>query len=845
MSDRSHLNNLMPDFGEYSLESVLDNYRKRATSAPAIDPAQEPARSAEAIAQRSRQIVMEALGDTLNQYKPPEVSPLEDPFVFDDTPASTPEPEAGQAPEEAAEPEHAPRRPIHISPDGIITVNLDIPQPETPPEQAREPKRPRREKKAKKPDRETRPKEPARAETPRRPDPEPEPEEPVWEEPSQSGPEPEPKGPVWKEPSQSDPELVLEEPVWEEPSQSDPEPELEDPIQEKPRQSAYERPREDHADRQSDREARPAAAGFLTFLRRAASVISERILQPLVRMAATVLAKRQMQKAEAAKWPDPVEYRQADELSPKRASKFYDQQTRPLRFRLRVSFFLCVVLGWIALGLPMAGSLGRSLDVQAGVSLVLLLTVMMATLDILAAGVRQLFDLHPGAEALATLAALLSVVDAVMVMLGYSDQMPFCAVGAAALACALWGERFSCVARARTLRAASMSKTPSVVSTDESGRYLFRAQQSIEGAVRRTEQADFCQVVYAVAAPVFLALCLLLSVLASLDGKGAYFLHTLSALLAVSASFTAFLCFPLPYALTARKLQSSGVAIIGYPGCADIGKTKRVVISDDDIFPPGTMRLSGINILEGTFVDKVISCTTSLLAAAGSGVTAVFMELVTRRGYSLVTPAEFKCHEGGGLSANIGGETILVGSAGFMNLMGIRLPQNLSAKNAVCTAISGELVGVFTLEYIPVTSVQEALVTLLQGRTQPVFAIRDFNITPLMIRQLFRMPTDNFNFPTFRDRYRITAPKNRAAASAVVTRTGMGPMVDAAVSGRKLYNTCRVSTIISLTGTVIGLLTMFLLCRAGSYDTATAGNVLSYMVLWALPVMILSVGQSR
>ena len=75
---------------------------------------------------------------------------------------------------------------------------------------------------------------------------------------------------------------------------------------------------------------------------------------------------------------------------------------------------------------------------------------------------------------------------------------------------------------------------------------------------------------------------------------------------------------------------------------------------------------------------------------------------------------------------------------------------------------------------------------------------------------------------------------------AILGRSGMGPLVDVAETGRKLYNACRLGTVISLAGTVIGLLTMFLLCRAGSYDTATAGNVLSYMLLWALPVAILS-----
>jgi hypothetical protein len=272
-----------------------------------------------------------------------------------------------------------------------------------------------------------------------------------------------------------------------------------------------------------------------------------------------------------------------------------------------------------------------------------------------------------------------------------------------------------------------------------------------------------------------------------------------------------------------------------------------VVITDEDLFPPGTMKFSEINILEGAFVSKVVSCTASLLANSGSGVTGLFNELMTRRGYEMVAVEQFKCHEGGGLSGMVDGDRILVGSAGFMNLMSIRLPQNLNSKNAICTAIEGELVGVFTVEYIPTTSVQDALVTLLRGKTQAVFALRDFNITPLMIRHLFRMPTDNFNFPPFRERYRMAAAaaSRDTPLSAIVTRNGMLPMVDAAESGRKLYNTCRLNTILSLAGTAVGLFIMFLLCRAGAFDTANAGNVLSFMLLWALPALILSIGQNR
>lgn len=760
MSDR-YLDSLTPDFGEYSLDSILESCRRTAEGqAPAAPP------RAEDIAERSRRLAMEALGQTLRQYQRdtaaagPDSLPREQtaPAAVDvagtegEKDAGTPEP----APVQAEAPSR-PRPTVTVGEDGIITLRYDAPEDE--PEEA-------------------------------------EPEE---------APAPEEAA-----------DAAGEEPQAEE----------DGPEREKPR----------HTRRQP--EARDAG-GF-----------GERFLTPIVRLIATSLAKKQMQKAEAANWPDPVEIVETPELPPRKAAKFYAAQIKPLRFRCRIATFLCVILAWISFQWPMAGMLGRSLPLQAGVSLVLALAVMVTALDVVAAGLRQVFDLRPGAEALAALSALLSCVDAAMVLFGYGDALPFCAIGSVSLAAALWGQRLTCSARLRTFKTAASSKNPSTLASEKGeGREpdsLLRAGGD-GGIVRRAEQPDLCQTTYASAAPILLCAALALAIIASLGGQGGYFLHTLSALLSVSASFAAFFSFPLPYAIASRRLRSSGVAIAGYAGCADIGRTKRIVITDEDLFPPGTMKFSEINVQEGVFVNKVVSYTASLLAGSGSGVNGIFNELMTRRGYERAPVEQFKCHEGGGLSGIVGGERVLVGSAGFMNLMGIRLPQNLNPKNAICTAISEELVGVFTVEYIPVTSVQDALVTLLRGRTQAVFALRDFNITPLMIRQLFRMPTDNFNFPPFRDRYRLAgaAARRDAPPAAVITRNGMLPLVDAAESGRKLYTTCRINTILSLVGTALGMFIMFLLCRVGAFDTATAGNVLTFMLLWALPEVILSIGQNK
>lgn len=81
---------------------------------------------------------------------------------------------------------------------------------------------------------------------------------------------------------------------------------------------------------------------------------------------------------------------------------------------------------------------------------------------------------------------------------------------------------------------------------------------------------------------------------------------------------------------------------------------------------------------------------------------------------------EFRCHEGGGLTAMINGEEVLCGNSGFMRLMGIRLPQKLASKSSVFVSVNGMISAIFTVSYTPVVTVQRALASLLHTRRRPI-----------------------------------------------------------------------------------------------------------------------------
>lgn len=585
---------------------------------------------------------------------------------------------------------------------------------------------------------------------------------------------------------------------------------------------------------------------------------AEAIMAPIVGLLALVAIGRHSKKPRPEspqKQAGPQ--REERELPPGKAAKLYASQIRSLKIREMIAGALCFVLAYISYAyynsLPLSGMLGASTAVAALTCLIFELAVIMTGLDVFTAGITSLLAGEPAAESLVAVSCIVSVLDAVAVAGGSVERgLPYCAVSALSMVFAIRGARKTCVGMWASFKTASASKTPYALTAetgvDEGGTALIKSHIPINGFVHASEQPDVAERAYRAAAPLLMAASVIMAIVCAIKlGSAPSFLHSLSAMTAASASFTALISFPELFASTARRLRRGGTAVAGYAGCAEIGKSKRVVITDTDIFPPGTVSISGIRILEGTFTEKVVSYTGSLLAASGSGLSAVFTEMMSKKGYTMLRIEDYEYHEGGGITAVIKDEKVYVGSSGFMNLMGVRLPQNLTSKTAVFTAINDKLVGIFSVEYTPVASVQDALVSLLEKRSLPVFAVRDFNITPQMIRQKFKLPTESFDFPSFAERCRISAiePAQDKRAAAVLSRPGLDPMVETVRRGRQLYRFSGICTGISVAGSITGLILMFWLCVTGAFDSATAANMTTFMLLWLAPMIIVSFGISR
>ena len=522
--------------------------------------------------------------------------------------------------------------------------------------------------------------------------------------------------------------------------------------------------------------------------------------------------------------------------------------------RWAVSLILVYISFGFSAGLPLAGAMSN-VRVAALFSLVAELCVMMLGLDVLTHGLNgplapQPERRKPGCRLLRRRGFRRRIYGDRRRCLARAPFLrPFRPLS---MTFALWGGHLGCRGFRASFKALALGKNPFAVTLvrEAENAYLIKTRRGPDGfrAPQRGNpipaRSSWPSARPSCSSPRWSSLCLP----PWRGGRPGDFFHVLAgACRGLHAFFpcsSAIRCsFPLPRGACCR----TGAAIAGWAGARDNRKGPAPWwVTDSDLFPPSTLSLGSIRVLEGIYTDKVISYTGSLIAASGSALAPLFAELMRRHGCTLQRVDDFTVSEGG-IRAFIRGEEVAVGSSGFMHLCGVRLPQKLSAKNAVFTAIGGSLVGVFSVSYSALPSVQDALVTLFHGRRAPIFAIRDFNVDPLLVRQKFKMATDSFEFPSFAERYRISGadPDPESAVAAVLARDGLAPLVEIAERGLRLYRATRLCAVLTLVSACIGLLLLFLLCWRAAYDSVTAGNVLLYLSFWLVPVVVTAFGVRR
>ena len=448
---------------------------------------------------------------------------------------------------------------------------------------------------------------------------------------------------------------------------------------------------------------------------------------------------------------------------------------------------------------------------------------------------------RPGCELAAGFTALVVLADCAYGALGHAGgASPFAASAAVLVWLCQLGLLLSAEARREAFHLADIGGTPPYgVSVTAAG--ACKQKGTIDGFYRNAHRADPARKWQLILVPLYLAMATVLAGVVILSRRvAADPLWIWSALLAAAVPLALPLTGTLPLKYLNHRLVKSGSAVAGYHGARAVSRSRRMVVTDDDLFPPGTVGLNGLKVY-GEEIGKVVSYAASITQACHSQLHPLFEQLLAAEGGVHLPVEDLHYFEEGGVGGTIRGESVTMGSAYFMRKTHVPLPHELKLKTGVFLAVDGTLIAIFAIKYAPSRNVEWALRALRRNRIEPVLAVRSCNVTPGLLKRRFSLDAKPV-YPDVSTRLALSDLSRETAekSNAIIYREGLMPFAETAVGSRRMVRSVRGATVLAWLGGLCGLLLAYYFTGVGAVELLDPLRMLIFQALWLLPTLLLS-----
>ena len=521
---------------------------------------------------------------------------------------------------------------------------------------------------------------------------------------------------------------------------------------------------------------------------------------------------------------------------------------------LKTRSAIVMALSAVALYLTLAGGMGwplpGALNYVASPWLSILALValqiisMLLGVDVIGLGFYNLVTGHADRASIVSLSCIASLLHAMTVLLvpAWGGYLPYCAISCVLTAAMMREEKNRMAGRMRAYKAASMHSDPVGVRChfDEDEGYVAvkaRADDQ-ERFLREMERPDYTERFTRLYAPIVLAASVVFSIIATfMRGQPGEFFWVLASLMSVAAPLPVLCAYGRAYFHVSRRLLSEGAALASARCANTLGKARKAVVTDGDLFPGNAITVNEVRGYHNYTPEKLLSYAVGVTAARGLEVSSVLAEALREKYGRPARATKVQFYDFGGLSAVVDTDSVLVGTASFMHRIGINFGNLKGLDSAILIAINNQPAGVIALEYHPSAQTFSALHALDRLKITPLLALRDFNITPEMVAALFELRPRAMEEVSAADIDRMTDPEYAEddAVCAILTRDGAVPYAQVLQSADRLSAAVRSNLILGAFAGICGVLIMFYLACKGAYTTITPKNVLIYLVLWYIP----------
>lgn len=547
----------------------------------------------------------------------------------------------------------------------------------------------------------------------------------------------------------------------------------------------------------------------------------------------------------------------AEPLETRTAEEILEENARISRF-LGLRVILLLILGvlscYLAFSEPLSWYLPRFISYIVHPFRYLFLTAffqicaMLLAVDVISKGLASLFTLHQTMESAIAFSSFSTLIHVITIMVAphWRGWLPYSCITVVSLFFVIYSKWVSSRSLRRVCKTVKSAKSPSTVHVaDNFGETAIIKQTADDTAsfISHINDNDASKTFWTFLSPLTIVAAIVFAVISSVGaGVPEHFFWALAAVSSVSMPFFATLSFVHPFSIVTKTLSSIGVALSGWFSATNLSKRANFIVCDEDIFPKGTITLHGLRVLGSFSLEQTVSYTASVISETKSGLSGVFGDLLKSRYGETTKVRNLKYHETGGIEATVGEDNVLVGGAGFMLRSGIRLSSGTNSKNAVFVAINKEPAGVFNINYKANVEVERALHALVRKKVPVILAVRDFNLLPMMVEQVFGLRDGSLEYPEVEDRINLSSDNQLISedAAVVITRSGLYPFASAVLSAKRLRKATIRNICLTAACSIVGMLLMFYLTFMQRPILITPHTVFVYMMMWFLPTFMLS-----
>lgn len=507
-------------------------------------------------------------------------------------------------------------------------------------------------------------------------------------------------------------------------------------------------------------------------------------------------------------------------------------------------------MGW---PLPEILNYAENTAVCVLVMLIMQFLAMLIGVDVVGGGLYALFTGAPNRKTLVSIACFSTLLHGITIIIvpKWGGLLPYCAVSILLLFATMQEDKARYSGRRRAFKAAAMAMHPTGVYYHRDDKNDVRAavkngMKSVRPFLIEMEKPDTVQRFSAVYVPIMLVASVIFALIVSvLQGVPSRFFWALSALLTMSAPL-GILCAAGPaYRNVSRRLLAEGAAIAGARSAFTLNKSHQAVLTDSDLFPAGSITIDGVRNFGNYSAEKLLSYAAAVTGGQGLEIGRVFSESLREQYGRPVKATNVLQYESGGLSADIGRDSVLVGTAAFLMQLHVHVRDIRGVENGVFVVINSQVAGAFQLTYHPSAPSYSALHAFRRLRKKPVLATRDFNITPAMVESLFELRS-NATEPAA-DTQGMTSPgyTRRDTVCGILSHDGITPFTQLLHSAEKLGAAVKMNLGLGTFSGICGMLLTFYLANIFAVDPLQPKNLLLYLILWYIPEFLMTLGTRR